>query len=412
MPTYHPSENRPLCILEEGDDVILQELTDSQLDLISYLIRKKYAERLADTTTPTKKQLVVWDNSAGTPSNTIPFGELTDSRRMYFIHGSYVDTEDNRKKDEYVSGLQLQLSQIGSTNPTPVFVNLSGDGLNTGYSAGGETWKSPIKFRYGLGNSSTTETLPDNAAKDVHGFLYFEKSSKKLKVASSGSIIKALVRDAGYQMGVGDGIGSYYIGESDDSSPSGFSGDFQKVGFFYRDTRTDVSISDLNTTQPRATKDGKTHYFINPEYLVGSEPNFANFVELNQDYSFFVKTDDSSVEYDDIPNLARMKNPNSNLSLEMYDIGSDHTKLDDFLDKVLMPYFINNNYQPTYSIGTTNPNSDQYRGFVEDTWYGGTIQYAYQASGSTVYQLIDIPDSSAGVDNKYYYFYINSPNMS
>lgn len=430
---------RPLVYKENtsGTEFGLYELTDSQLELLSYLVRARYAEKLADissTTSGIRGQIYLktFSNSAPRRGTTSDYfsGSFRDSRRDYALSGNLSASDDRLGSDLFSgpsSAAQLTVEDVpGATLTDNKLISNFGPAPSAvpSYTTGGYTFTPRSYDSYMLYQRSAQELTPSDADTNENGFLIY--TSRSLKPAGKDrSVITELLSDCYTQMKTGDGVGTYYVDKSTATKPGGqTNGTFVDMGTFFIDTRSQVSsvITTSMTIDADGYPRGKNYGSVVEQHNL---PNMSYAWGVVVTYNYWVKTEDTAFDVSggtkQFSNLMFLKNDGHKLlrkdrtstsaPTSTSDLKTKYGVFMDMIDKVIIPQFANGSDLPTYYKTNNNPPSpaSKIRGTIEDTYYAGTNTYLYRSTSGLTYKRLDIPKiDNNNVFTTTMYWYINN----
>jgi len=178
-------------------DQVFRELTDAQLDIVSYLVRKKYSENLVNSATCGGR---ISPGSSG--GSYVNIGSATDTKTL---NTSYL--QDNNATPPYGDG------NFPSTLPA-----------TTGYR---EETTTTTSFRQYTPSISVSTTTLDNYA-----YLIWNNTLKGLqKEGNTTNIYDTIVADSINQIHYGDNVGCQYFGTALPTN-----GTWNQIQFLFNDT--------------------------------------------------------------------------------------------------------------------------------------------------------------------------------
>ena len=434
------TKNRPMRLVNKGSTGTpiygLQELTDKQLELLSYLIRARYAQKLSINHNEfVKGQLIV---SPDEPSQTSwrDCGSANDSRRAAQLNGTIQNTTEGLGvpgdlKMMVLLGQQWvsnwNMSSISQLNNALITLSRDG-GFGTGFvkrddlnnldalvvSTGLGDWistdpnsttdpekLSPIEFRYwqywdysplstdgtqgysyqvpGEGNPTTWTLMPPvNVANDL-GYMYYDGTGLKAAGRDSSIVYNAVVKDAVAKMKdltQGDGVGSYFVRESTKAPTDGT---YENQGMIYYDTRSTLQ-ADYSTTA------NVIRYY---NLYLKMEP--SSFPYSSADYNFNDLMVLQLPEYNALGEITSPGGPKvllrggtSNPS-NTTGAFTSYANILNMIDYVILPALYLSEELPKYNITSSAPSVASQRGKLYDTWIKGTEKRLFGPSTGNKY---------------------------
>jgi hypothetical protein len=434
------TKNRPMTLVNKGSTSTpvygLQELTDKQLELLSYLIRARYAQKLSINHNEfVKGQLIV---SPDEPSATSwrSCGSANDSRRAAQLNGTVQNTTEgfgvpgdlgmmerlgmrwvSYWHQNLIAEFRHSLISISSTggfgdgfvkrddlnNLDALVVSTGlGDWISTNPDSTTDPEKlSPIEFRYwqywdynpsdfsaspstygysyqvpGESQPTTWELMPPSNVADSLGYMYYDGDGLKAAGRDSNLVYNAVVKDAVSKMKsltTGDGVGTYFIRESTET-PTG--GTYEDQGMIYYDTRS--------TLQP----DYSTTANVIKYYKLFLKMEPATFSYGTAAHNF----DDLAVlqlpTYDNQGTIVAPGGPRVLLrggtSNPTNTAGAftAYANILNMIDYVILPAMYISEELPKYNVTTVAPTVSNQRGKLYDTWIKGTEALIFGPSTS------------------------------
>ena len=198
----------------------LKEMTDSELDLLSWCLRKYYADRLAEShDMPTSSSpYTTWQSGRCTTANVsgnpavgslfmisdLDGGHYTDNSSYWDLAGSAMF--DKRK--DFVRNTSLD--DYGGAPDDD-------DATDPGEAAFDDT--NAIRYRWWfqqrkVNESNTLPSLPSNSTYDSSGYFVWNGSNSIQIDNTVADIAHTIIKDANYQMLHGDELGTYRLSSS------------------------------------------------------------------------------------------------------------------------------------------------------------------------------------------------------
>ena len=347
--------NRP--IRWEASSTALKEMSDSDLELLSYHLRKAWAADLSATYTGDADR-------NGSATSTNGFGAI-------YRGGSGSASDSNY---EYVTALTDKRKEA-------VYTSKSNNAYDN-FSDNDDTFDAPSEatfdaseavrqtFYYEEWLNASPPGDPSNATKNSESYVKWD-SSGYLKIEGvDANLIDTIIAHANYNMMNDDGVGLLSVATS---SPGG---DFTDLGAFHQNT-----IMTFNTSSPTTDGGGSSVVATNNLYIRTQNSSFDEATPRAAETSKFMLWDDS------------------NKHLEQVDIASnDYTNI---ITNVLLPIWkrsssfggTSGDYGfPRYKFETSAPSStnDRNMGTLLDTVYTDSAQHDFTTSlsseGGTYYK--------------------------
>ena len=200
----------------------LRHFSDTELEVLSYYLRKRYAYLLNSVdTTPG------WTGMTQPDGTSAGIGSANNGVRS---SGSHTETDDN--------------TPTGGSEPDTTFGSDQTTITNTQYT------------RYQ--NINHTTGVPDNLVINTAGILYWTSPNLKIGPVLEADVLDTLASHCLTQMQTGDEVGSYRVSVSAPNTASGISGGWVDKGSFFVDSiYGNASYNDYrlwlktaNTTEP------------------------------------------------------------------------------------------------------------------------------------------------------------------
>ena len=329
----------------------LKEMSDSDLELLSYHLRKAWAADLSATYTGDADR-------NGSATSTNGFGAI-------YRGGSGSASDSNY---EYVTALTDKRKEA-------VYTSKSNNAYDN-FSDNDDTFDAPSEatfdaseavrqtFYYEEWLNATPPGDPSNATKNTNSYIKWD-SSGYLKIEGvDANLIDTIIAHANYNMMNDDGVGLLSVATS---SPGG---DFTDLGAFHQNT-----IMTFNTSSPTTDGGGSSVVATNNLYIRTQNSSFDEATPRAAETSKFMLWDDS------------------NKHLEQVDIASnDYTNI---ITNVLLPIWkrsssfggTSGDYGfPRYKFETSFSNADHQslQGTLTDTVYTDGTEHLFGVSiGST-----------------------------
>ena len=221
----------------------LYQMTDNELDILSYYVRKRYAHYL-NTSTSTTGRLNVGDPGI---TGYVTIGSAVDSDRTLYS----VTNPDN--------------------NVPPIGADESFGSDQTGTETS--------TTAYYMQNNAPA--LISSASINSHGVLFWNSDHLKIGPTSETDLLDTVVTDAISEIRTGDEVGSYFVASS---SPSG--GTYVSKGVFFTDTiypnttqtTYNLWLKTANTTEPTSANDYARWDSSNNEIQLENVDDFTNYL--------------------------------------------------------------------------------------------------------------------------------------
>ena len=233
----------------------LYQMTDSELDTLSYYVRKRYAHYL-NTSTSTPGVV-----SVGDPGITgyVHAGDVTNTNRTL---GSLTEPDDN--------------APSGGSEPDTSFSGLESSGNNTGTAT--------QTTSYYFNNVATT--LISATSINAHGVLYWNTDHLKIGPTSETDLLDTIVTDAISNMRTGDEVGTYRVSAGAPNTYSGTTGGWVDKGIFFTDkiynnavnTYFNLWLKTANSSEPTSSNDYATWDSSNNEIQLIDVDDFSNYL--------------------------------------------------------------------------------------------------------------------------------------
>ena len=223
----------------------LYQMTDNELDTLSYYVRKRYAHYL-NTSTSTTGRIEIGDPGI---TGFVAIGGATDTDRL-----QHVESEPNDN------------TPSGGAEP------------DTNFGDDPEDVETTSTFYYMQNNAPA---LISSTSINSHGVLFWNSDHLKIGPTSETDLLDTIVTDAISEIRTGDEVGSYFVASS---SPAG--GTYVSKGVFFTDTifpnttRTTYNLwlKTANTTEPTSANDYATWDSSNNEIQLIDVDDFTNYL--------------------------------------------------------------------------------------------------------------------------------------
>ena len=335
----------------------LKEMSDSDLELLSYHLRKAWAADLSATYTGDADR-------NGSATSTNGFGAIYRASSGSASSSDYeyiTALTDKRKNAVYTSKSNNSYDNYSDNDDTF-------DGPSEATFDASEAVRQTFYYEEWL--NATPPGDPSNATKNTNSYVKWD-SSGYLKIEGvDANLIDTIIAHANYNMMNDDGVGLLSVATS---SPGG---DFTDLGAFHQNT-----IMTFNTSSPTTDGGGSSVVATNNLYIRTQNSSFDEATPRAAETSKFMLWDDS------------------NKHLEQVDIASnDYTNI---ITNVLLPIWkrsssfggTSGDYGfPRYKFETSAPSStnDRNMGTLLDTVYTDSAQHDFTTSlsseGGTYYK--------------------------
>ena len=229
----------------------LYQMTDSELDTLSYYVRKRYAHYL--NTDPNNTTGAV---NVGDPGVTgyVHIGDATDKDRTLY---SLTEPDDN-------------VPNSGAEPDTTFGSDLTGT----------ET----VTTSYYMQNDAPSLISSTNI--NSHGVLFWNSDHLKIGPTSETDLLDSIVTDAISNMRTGDEVGTYRVSSGAPNTYSGTTGGWVNKGVFFTDTiypnttnaTYNLWLKTANSSEPTSANDYARWDSSNNEIQLENVDDFSNYL--------------------------------------------------------------------------------------------------------------------------------------